>query len=212
MNIKSIELMDFTVEWYDQEIVTHQYVVGAPRQTFDTRTATVTGSGGTGKNNGLNWMLASEGFATVDFPKIFKAIFGVEASENFIKEYLERFGGRPNVVNLPAIQTHSPNEFFMALYLWMQRWANQFRAQVPMTFMPELWPGMLLCLPEYDFQAYILEVTHQFQFGPGGGFHTTAKICAPARTKEKTDILGLLPLSGSARTEMGAGPGGATAG
>jgi hypothetical protein len=81
----------------------------------------------------------------------------------------------------------------------MQRWANQFRADVPMTFMPELWPGMLLVLPEFQFQAYILEVNHTFQFGPGGGFSTRAKICAPARTSKKTDIFGLLPLAGSAR-------------
>jgi hypothetical protein len=85
----------------------------------------------------------------------------------------------------------------MALYLFMQRWAAQFRASVPMTFMPELWPGMLLRLPEYNFQAYIVEVQHTFQFGPGGGFHTAAQIVAPARMSgDRSDILGMLPLGG----------------
>jgi hypothetical protein len=201
MNVKPIEIQDFTVEWYDQEIVTHQYVVGTPVATFDTRTATVAASaGGAGANSGLYMMLATDGVATMDFPEIFQAIFGLSATQQFIDEYLDRFGGRPNTVNIPTISWHSGAEFFMALYLFMQRWANQFRAEVPMTFMPELWPGMLLVLPDFQFQAYILEVSHSFKFGKGGGFTTTAKICAPARTSQKTDIFGLLPLSGSART------------
>lgn len=199
MNVKSIEIQDFTVEWYDQEIVTHQYVVGTPVAQFDTATATVRASSDEGDSAGLYWMLTTSGIATVDFPEIFSALFGVAASQQFIDEYLDRFGGRPNTVNIQTIRFKSGAEFFMALYMFMQRWANQFRADVPMTFMPELWPGMLLVLPEYQFQAYILEVNHSFQFGPGGGFKTQAKICAPARTSAKTDIFGLLPLSGSAR-------------
>jgi hypothetical protein len=197
MNVKSIELQDFTVDWYDQEIVTHQYVVGVPRAMFDIRSASVNPSSDAG--SGLYWMLESDGIATMDFPEIFQALFGLNASQQFIDEYLDRFGGRPNTVNVPTIRWKSGAEFFMALYLFMQRWANQFRADVPLTFMPELWPGMLLVLPEYQFQAYILEVAHSFQFGKGGGFTTQAKICAPARTSQKTDIFGLLPLSGSAR-------------
>jgi hypothetical protein len=199
MNVKSIELQDFTVDWYDQEIVTHQYVIGTPMTMFDTRTASVSGASGPSGGNGLAWMLMTQGVASMDYPEIFKVLFGTVASQQFIDEYLDRFGGRPNVLNLPTLKSGSATEFFMALYLFLQRWANQFRADIPMTFMPELWPGMLLVLPEFEFQAYILEVQHQFQFGPGGGFHTSAKICAPARTNKETDVFGLLPLSGSAR-------------
>lgn len=197
MNIQSIELMDFTVEWNDQQIVTHQYVIGTPAAMFDTRTATVTGVS-LGNNTSLALMLTTNGIATMDFPQIFKAVFGQDASQQFVDQFLDRFGARPNVVNLPSVQ-QGKNEFFMALYLFMQRWAGQFKASVPMTFMPELWPGMLLCLPEFDFQAYILEVQHNFQFGPNGGFNTAANICAPARTTDKTSIFGLLPLAGSGR-------------
>jgi hypothetical protein len=89
----------------------------------------------------------------------------------------------------------------MALYLFMQRWANQFKATIPMTFMPELWPGMILALPEFNFQAYIQEVVHTFQFGKGGYFTTNATVVAPARTtpgspESRTDVFGLLPLGG----------------
>lgn len=198
MNVKSIEVQDFTVEWYDQEIVTHQYVIGTPVAMFDSTTASVQATSESAQG-GLYWAMTTDGIATVDFPEIFKSLFGMAATQQFIDEYLDRFGGRPNVSNIPTIRSHSGSEFFMALYLFMQRWANQFRANVPLTFMPELWPGMLLCLPEFQFQAYILEVNHSFQFGPNGGFKTDAKICAPARTSTKTDIFGLLPLAGSAR-------------
>lgn len=195
MDIRQIELMDFTVDWFDQEIVTHQYVVGSPLTMINGANGSFTAAPA---EQGYNWLLSTNGIATMDDPNIFQAIFGEAASTQFVAEYLFRFGGRPNMVNMPQVVQGKP-EFFMALYLFMQRWANQFRANVPMTFMPELWPGMLIALPDYEFQAYVLEVQHSFKFGKGGGFHTTAKICAPARTSQKTDIFGLLPLAGSAR-------------
>jgi cell wall-associated NlpC family hydrolase len=157
MNVRSIELQDFTVEWWDQQIVTHQYVVGVPHTLFDTRTGATSGNPDAGGQ--LYWQLTTQGIATMDFPQVFRAIFGQDASDKFVQDYLSRFGGRPNMVSIPSIQQGRP-EFFMALYLFMQNWANQFRATVPMTFMPELWPGMLLRLPEFNFQAYITEVTH----------------------------------------------------
>lgn len=192
MNIRAIELMDFTVEWDDQEIVTHQYVVGTPAQTFDVSSGTVSG------DTGYYWALTTKGIATMEYPGIFKAIFGHDATQQFVDDYLNRFGGRPNMMNIPVLKVGSKQEFFMALYLFMQRWANQFKANVPMTFMPELWPGMIMVLPEYKFQAYITGVQHTFSFGKGGGFHTSAQICAPARTQDQGSdvVFGLLPLGG----------------
>jgi hypothetical protein len=100
------------------------------------------------------------------------------------------------MVTIPLVQQGRP-EFFMALFLFMRRWADQFQANVPMTFMPELWPGMILRLPEFNFQAYITEVRHQFQFGSNGYFRTYAQIVAPSRiTQKDNDVFGLLPLGG----------------
>lgn len=199
MNVRAIELLDFTVDWQDQEIVTHQYVVGIPT-AVDFSTATAGISANNKSSTGIEWRLTTQGIATMDFPQIFRAIFGQDASQQFVDNYLSRFGGRPNMVSMPSIQQGRP-EFFMALYLFMQRWANQFKANIPMTFMPELWPGMILALPEFNFQAYIQEVVHNFQFGKGGYFTTNAMVCAPARTtpgspESRTDVFGLLPLGG----------------
>lgn len=200
MNVRPIELMDFTVMWSDQHIVTHQYVVGLPVGTGNASGGAANFDSATGTfgapDNMLFWRISTQGIATMDFPEIFQAIFGEDASADFIAKYLSRFGGRPDLVTMPVIPAGRA-EFFMALYLFMQRWAAQFEASVPMTFMPELWPGMLLVLPDYSFQAYITEVQHTFRFGPGGGFSTQASIVAPARTGgTKSDILGLLPLGG----------------
>lgn len=195
MNVKAIELMDFTVDWSDQQIVTHQYVVGVPQGMFDTASGSVSAYDPTGSQGQLYWELTTQGVATMDFPQIFRAIFGQDATTDFVNNYLSRFGGRPNMVTIPTISQGRP-EFFMALYLFMQRWANQFQANVPMTFMPELWPGMILRLPEFNFQAYINEVQHNFQFGPDGGFSTSASISAPARINDQTSMFGLLPLGG----------------
>jgi hypothetical protein len=100
------------------------------------------------------------------------------------------------MVTVPSVQQGRP-EFFMALFLFMRRWADQFQAEVPMTFMPELWPGMILRLPEFNFQAYVTEVRHVVQYGEGGGFRTFARIIAPSRiTQKENDVFGLLPLGG----------------
>jgi cell wall-associated NlpC family hydrolase len=203
MNVRSIELLDFTVNWSDQEIVTHQYVVGVPNAIdFDTATGEV--GANPASNTGLNWKLTTQGIATMDFPQIFRAIFGQDASQEFVDNYLSRFGGRPNMISMPSISQGRP-EFFMALYLFMQRWANQFKADIPLTFMPELWPGMILALPEFNFQAYVTEVVHTFQFGSDGFFRTDVQVCAPARTTpgapdSRTDVFGLLPLGGKRYT------------
>lgn len=194
MDVRAIELMDFTVKWSDQQIVTHQYVIGVPIGM----NSAISGQGETSPTGSqdISWGLYSQGVATMDFPQIFRALFGQDANQNFLDEYLGRFGGRPNSVTIPSIQQGRP-EFFMALYLFMRRWADQFSASVPMTFMPELWPGMILRLPEFNFQAYVSQVHHSFQFGKGGYFRTDAAISAPARiTQKDNDVFGLLPLGG----------------
>jgi hypothetical protein len=195
MDVRSIELMDFTVVWSDLQTVTHQYVIGVPAGI----TNSINSAGQTfanGSNSGYAWQLTSSGIATMEFPQIFRAIFGQDASQQFLDEFLGRFGARPNTVTLPTVKQGLP-EFFLALFLFMRKWADQFSASIPMTWMPELWPGMILRLPEFNFQAYITEVNHSFKLGKDGYFRTTASVCAPSRITQKTnDVFGLLPLGG----------------
>lgn len=195
LDVKSIELMDFTVTWSDLQMVTHQYVIGVPAGI----TNSINKAGQTfanGQNNGYAWQLTTSGIATMEFPQIFRAIFGQDASQQFLDEFLGRFGARPNTVSLPTVKQGLP-EFFLALFLFMRKWADQFSASIPMTWMPEAWPGMILRLAEFNFQAYITEVEHTFQMGENGFFRTSAKVCAPSRIEQKeNDVFGLLPLGG----------------
>jgi hypothetical protein len=61
-------------------------------------------------------------------------------------------------------------------------WASQFNTVIPITFMPELYPGMLLRLKQFGFQCYITGVTHSFNLTQGGGFKTDVNVIAPSAT------------------------------
>lgn len=196
LDVHPIELMDFTVTWSDLQTVTHQYVVGTPLAVLAIDQSGATQSTIDDGTGGLAWQLTTSGIATMEFPQIFRAIFGQDASQQFLDNFLGRFGARPNTVTIPTVKQGMP-EFFMALFLFMRKWSNQFAAEVPMTWMPEAWPGMILRLPEFNFQAYIAQVEHSFQMGKDGFFRTSAQVIAPSRISQKeNDVFGMLPLGG----------------
>jgi hypothetical protein len=190
MQIESIELQDFTVYWDDTNLVTHQFVTAAPQDQIDLGSGQVSSisitapSGTQSIPQDLLFAMSTMGIASIDIPAIMYALFGLDATTAAAKTFTDyvykRFGARPDLEQLPGI-AGPQGEFFSALFLFMRSWAYQYDADVPMTFMPELWPGMLLQVPDFSFQAYVTTVTHSFQMGEGGYFNTTANIAAPAR-------------------------------
>ena len=190
MQIESIELQDFTVYWSDENLVTHQFVVAAPAQQIDLGSGQVSGitiTAPTGTQSipeELLFALTTMGIASIDVPAIMSALFGLDSTSATAKTFTQyvynRFGARPDLEQLPGL-VGPQGEFFAALFLFMRSWAYQYDADVPMTFMPELWPGMLLQVPDFAFQAYCTTVTHSFQMGQGGFFNTTVNIAAPSR-------------------------------
>jgi hypothetical protein len=199
--VRPIELQDFTVTWSDSNIVTHQYVIGVPAGVHANIDQSTGRPYDAIPNDSLMLEVTSNGIATMDFPEIFKAIFKHDVSQQFLDEYIQRFGARPLVYTVPTISQGRP-EFFLALFWFMRHWADQFSAQVPTTFMPEAWPGMLLQLPEFNFQAYIQGVKHDFQYGPDGFFSTALDVVAPSRMSDsdKATVFGLLPVGGEDRS------------
>lgn len=179
MQIEPIELMDFTVYWDDSYFVTHQYTVAPVSQNN-----VVSLSSGSVAALGPLQAVTTDGIATIDIPSIMYALFGLEPTkaqaQKFIDFIYKRFGARPDFQEMPGV-VGPQGEFFSALFLFMQNWAYQYNADIPVTFMPELWPGMLAQIPAFGFQAYMTTVTHNFSFGHGGGFSTTINIAAPAR-------------------------------
>lgn len=197
MIVEPIEIRDFNVEWSDDFFVTHQYTTAAAA-TNQIDLA----SGMTTPADILNAAL-TVGIATIDVPSIMYALFGLEATkddaQSFISYIYKRFGARPDFQQLPGV-VGTKGQFFSALFLFMRQWAYQYNADIPLTFMPELWPGMLIQIPAFDFQAYVTTVTHSFSFGENGGFSTAVNIAAPARLpkslNDRSHALIGLPVAG----------------
>ncbi|MFJ4902853.1 C40 family peptidase [Streptomyces sp. NPDC088727] len=198
MVIEPIEVQDFEVSWSDDYMVTHQFVVTSPQgstNTFDPSTGTVSSV----TQDYVNMAsIFTTGVVSVDFPGVWKALFGLDMSEKEAKKYAEslkaRFGARPDFQQLPGL-IGPKAQLFSAIFLFMRQFAFQYSASVPLTFMPELYPGMLIQIPAFNFQAYVTTVTHSFKFGPSGYFNTSVNIAAPARLTGDKKLLGL-PMAG----------------
>jgi hypothetical protein len=197
MVLQPIEVKDFTVTWSDEYLVTHQFVspTNDGGQQLDLSSGDVTAISVLSRTE-------STGIATIDQPGIMAALFGLDQTPDEARRFTEfvykRFGPRPNYTQVPGV-TGPKGEFFLALFLFMQNWTAQYNANIDITFMPELFPGMLIQFPEYNFQAYVASVEHTVQFGAGGGFKTRINIQAPARIKDtgNEDKMIGLPIAGA---------------
>lgn len=200
MVIQPIEVQDFQVTWSDDYMVTHQFVVTSPTSgnLFDPST-------GTASSVAQSYLdelaVFTTGVVSVDFPGVWKALFGLDLTDKQAKDFAtwikKTFGARPDYQQLPGL-VGPKAQLFSAIFLFMRQFAYQYTASVPLTFMPELYPGMIMQLPDFNFQAYVTTVTHTFQFGQGGSFNTSASIAAPARISGKGNLLLGLPVAGGA--------------
>lgn len=204
MVLQPIEVSDFTVSWSDEYLVTHQFVVGSYAESgLEVNLA----SADISAINVIN-RLDSTGIATIEQPGIMAALFGLDQTPDeqfrFTKFIYDRFGPRPNFTQV-AGAIGPKGEFFMALFKFMQNWANQYNANIDITWMPELYPGMLVQFPDYNFQAYVNTVEHSVAFGSGGSFSTRINISAPARIKDTgpEDRLYGLPIAGVGGKPLG---------
>lgn len=191
MNIKDIEISGdgFTVQWSDERLVTHQYATGATfpsNEFYSTQTD-------------ISRMQITAGIATVEFPEIMEALFNINPKDPRAAGFLDadtilqRFGARPDHQPMGSIYG-AQAEFWYALALFQRNWAQQFTAAVYLTFMPELFPGMLIRVDSSQFQAYVTSVIHNFNFTDGVGFSTSVTIMAPSSTGD-SGLFGL-PRSG----------------
>jgi hypothetical protein len=206
MKVRDIELAGdaFTIQWSDRGLVTHQFTMGSVLPSVMEY----------GEGIELVRKYMTQGIASVEFPEIMEALFNVDitpkkknrkrhrkANEELYqmfdaKAVLQRFGARNDFQTLPMLHG-SAAEFWSALWWFQRSWASQFTAKVSLTFMPELFPGMLIVLPSFKFQAYVKAVNHSFSYQDGGeGFTTEATIIAPATTQKGGSLWGL-PIGGS---------------
>jgi hypothetical protein len=201
MVLEPIEMQDFYVEWTDDYFVTHQYTVAGTLNYLDTTSGAVqttfTPQGSTSATPFEDARLVTAGIASIDIPAIMYALFGISLTnaegEQFRKYIYRKFGARPDFKEMDGMVGKTA-ELFSAMYYFMRQWAYQYNANIPLTFMPELWPGMLIQVPEYNFQAYVTAVTHSGQMGEGGGHETSVNIAAPARMPDGTNTHHLIGL------------------
>lgn len=150
-----------TIGWDDTNLRTHQFVSSAT-------------SALAGDADSITRTVTTAGIASIEFPELMMALLNVSRgeAEKMRDKYLFRFGARPEHVPMNNI-SGGRQEFFFACTKFMENWSQQFQAQVNVAFMPELYPGMLACFPEYGVQAYIRETTDSFDLSDGGGFSTS---------------------------------------
>jgi hypothetical protein len=181
--IDDIEVLNGGVNLSDENLITHEYVVG------DTQW---------GSGNSLANKLLSSGTVSVinAFVSDITTRTGTEDSplkkggnsgefhafdrllrQDEAVQFLSRYGARPHLEEFPAIRSHW-FELFLAYQHFMQAWARQFLTPFELTFMPELYPGGKVGFPEHGLQMYIEEVTHTFDYE--SGFTTAAQMSAPA--------------------------------
>jgi cell wall-associated NlpC family hydrolase len=182
MDVQPIEIQKgWTMMWDDQSLKTHIFTAGSAL-------GYATGGGGIESIPGgfvdPQLLATTAGIASVDFPEIIDALVGVQPEGSPFKDretILDRFSARPHFEPMPNIKIGEA-EFFFALRMLAMNWSDQFSTHVPLTFMPELFPGMLLRLPHAKFQCYVNSVTHNFSMEPGGGFTTTCTVSSPSNT------------------------------
>lgn len=185
--LQSIELDGFNVQWADRTLVTHQFVVGStplgdhngviqPEQEFTQR------------------KLYTHGIASIDFPEILRAILNIDSPTSAWADpnaIYQRFGARVNAQSFKWAS--SPEvEFWAAVSLLRESWASQFSSEFNIGFMPELFPGMVLQIPEYGVQFYCDQVIHSWSLGPdGSGFDTKVNVVAPSTIGDNPSLIGL---------------------
>jgi cell wall-associated NlpC family hydrolase len=182
IKVADVELMDFSMAWADGNMVTHQYVASS-------WVSSVFGASPAGAVNIAN-ITQTEGVVTLEMGNVSNNILqtvlnlsaGDKSNMGNPQAILNRFGARPNFQEVGIILGPQA-QFWYALFLFQLNWASMFTANVPITFMPEAFPGMLLQL-EDGFQAYITQVQHNWDFTDGGpGFTTQCAIMAPSDYK-----------------------------
>ena len=167
LRLEDIELKDFRIQYSDDPLTTHVYIEGNLTKI--------------GQNNeALGW-LDTAGVATVEDDWLYQRLIKVAPGdlENASGEQImRRFGVRP-LKQVFAMAGSYELELLLACQVFMEKWAQQYQTTISMTFMPELFPGMRVYLPNHNLTVYVTEVTHTCDMV--GGFSTTAVICAPAR-------------------------------
>ena len=208
LRISHAELKKCTIDLSDKSLTTHVYILGNPWGLGSQPTA----------NSDWYEKLAGTGVVTIEQPKILDSFLNplykspktgdrlTSAYDGDAKypslEFLEKYGARPYKEQNLTIR-HPVMEFFYAYHTFIQKWSEQFISTAEFTFMPELFPGMIIEIPKSSkddplggITFYVQDVTHNCSYE--NGFSTTATLVAPGYSDYSEDDtrspLGLVPV------------------
>jgi cell wall-associated NlpC family hydrolase len=176
--LEDIEIKDARIDWSDDPLTTHVYICGD-----------WTGLGSPGE---IEAMLLTAGVATVENPTLWSRLAaaapGGQNAGMSGSDLMARYGVRP--LNANYAQAGSPElEFLLACQVFTQKWAEQYKTRISITFMPEIFPSMRVQLGQHGIVVYVSEVDHQFDFE--NGFTTELVIMAPAAQNARQNVEGV---------------------
>ena len=177
--LRNIEILMFQLYHNDSKIVTHFGVSGD--------------QAGIGQSVLLADWLDSQGIVSIQQTNFIASLLGLPNGAaldalwppSFSDNFLKRYGLRPLSQEVPTIRSHV-TEYMYAWQQFMISWANQYNAELSMTFMPELYPGMRIKLADHNLEVYVQSVTHQGT--RDGGFTTSAVVTCPVTRDSKGNV------------------------
>lgn len=188
--IHDIEILDGSINLSDEALATHVYIVGDNAGWYDGVTE-VDKAGSAGVVTIFHAMMAhfitgySEEKKPEEQTKKQKADEALKTKAQVLN-FLKKYGARPFYEEAPMVR--SPYfEMFLAYQQFCLLWSKQFLTTFELTYMPELFPGGIVSLPEHGLQLFIEEVSHEFDYTTG--FKTNVQFSSPASTS--TGPLGL---------------------
>lgn len=186
LSIYDIEIINFTIYHDDTQLYTHIGVSGDPTEVGDVSLVDWLMTNGiiTIENNAVLGLLFGTDPATISTAMNSLQAQGINPT-TFAKKFLRRYGMRPYVDSEPMIRSQLM-EFMYALQEFLYLWSQQYATNVAFTFMPELYPGMLVDVAEHGIQVYVQSVTQSCS--RDGGFTTSAVVTCPTRIIGKKKI------------------------
>lgn len=203
--LEDVELKDLTITQSDQSFYTHCY---CPGKTVAGKTAGLDLTQGVVSiespidATAASAQQSSEGTSEVsdEVSAILKRIIHMEPEDEWKytpKELYRRYGARPHKTTTNAIENEGEGAgtgsvadyendptyilpFLRALYDFMEQWSRQYRVNLTLTFMPELFPGARIKIRSLDLTVYVESVNHTMSYT--GGFSTTATCSCPVGT------------------------------
>ena len=180
-DITDTEIIDGQIELNDDALATHVYVVGdtSPFSFFD----------------GVDVRDKVDSAGVINIFNAFQANFITGhnqqsraeqgSANNLVDEvvdgdaFLKKYGARPYYEEAPMVRS-AFYEAFLAYQKFCLLWSQQFATSFSLTFMPEIFPGGIVRLPEHNIQMFVEEVTHSFDYE--NGFNTDVVFSSPAST------------------------------